>query len=240
MALSVIALILSTGAVCGLTSTQSHDFHYIYGCYESDDVRVDIVIDDDVVAYADFNKKEVVWAIPHLPQPVKDIQKRAYEIAKASTAHCHSVLGKAKKADPGAPPRQGAPDIYFYTRYEAEVSVVNTLFCVANHFYPPTVNFTWTKNGVEVTEGISNLRYRHNRDGTFHRISTLIFSPQPGDYYSCKVEHQAAQVPVSKSWELKVKERSGVSPAAVFFGVSMVLCLMGFGTGVFFFTKQSN
>lgn len=88
-------------------SAQSLNFHYIYGCYESDDVRVDVVVDDDVVAYADFNKKEVVWVLPHLPQPAKDIQKMAYELAKASIAHCHSVLGKAKDADPGAPLRQG-------------------------------------------------------------------------------------------------------------------------------------
>lgn len=88
-------------------SAQSHDFHFIYGCYESEDVRVDVVVDGDVVAYADFNKKEVVWAIPHLPQPAKDIQKKAYDIARASTAHCHSVLRKAETADPGAPPRQG-------------------------------------------------------------------------------------------------------------------------------------
>uniref|UniRef100_A0A3Q4HEZ0 Ig-like domain-containing protein n=1 Tax=Neolamprologus brichardi TaxID=32507 RepID=A0A3Q4HEZ0_NEOBR len=164
-------------------SAQSHNFHYIYGCYESDDVRVDVVVDDDVVAYADFNKKEIVWVLPHLPQPAKDIQKMAYELAKASTAHCHSVLGKAKNADPGG-----------------EASVMNTLFCVANHFYPPTINFTWTKNGVELTEGVANLRYRHNRDGTFHMISTLLFTPKPGDYYICTVEHQAAQVPISKSW----------------------------------------
>lgn len=77
---------------------------------------------------------------------------------------------------------------------------MNTLFCVANHFYPPTINFKWTKNGVELTEGVANLRYRHNRDGTFHMISTLLFTPKPGDYYICMVEHQAAQVPISKSW----------------------------------------
>ncbi|CAI5687219.1 unnamed protein product [Oreochromis niloticus] len=240
MALSVIALILSAGAACGYIQTQSHNFHYIYGCYESDDVRVDAVVDDDVVAYADFNKEEVVWVLPHLPQPAKDFKKMAYGVAKASTAHCHSVLGKAKNVDPGAPLRQDPPDIYIYTRYEGEASVMNTLFCVANHFYPPTINFTWTKNGVELTEGVANLRYRHNRDGTFHMISTLLFTPQPGDHYICTVEHQAAKVPVSKSWELKENKMSRVSPEAVFFGVSVVLCLIGFGTGVFFFIKQPN
>lgn len=67
---------------------------------------MDVLVDDDVAGYADFSKGEVVWAIPHLPQTVKDFEK-AYEIAKAATAHCYSVLGQAKKADPGVPLRQG-------------------------------------------------------------------------------------------------------------------------------------
>lgn len=93
-----------------------------------------------------------------------------------------------------------APDISIYARYEGEDGVVNTLFCLANHFYPPTINFTWTKNGEEVTEGVLNLRYRHNSDGTFHRISTLSLTPREGELYSCKVEHQALEQPLTRSW----------------------------------------
>lgn len=93
-----------------------------------------------------------------------------------------------------------SPSSSIYTRYEGEDGVLNTLFCLANHFYPPTLNFTWTKNNVEVTEGVSDLRYRHNSDGTFHKISTLSFTPREGDVYSCTVEHQASPQPLTKSW----------------------------------------
>uniref|UniRef100_A0A3Q1GN59 H-2 class II histocompatibility antigen, A-Q alpha chain-like n=1 Tax=Acanthochromis polyacanthus TaxID=80966 RepID=A0A3Q1GN59_9TELE len=216
--------------VLKLQQTSSHQFHYIYSCYESNDVRVDVVVDDVVIAYADFNKGEMVMAVPKLPQSVKEWKKRAYEIAKTSIAHCHSSLFTAKGADPGSPMRQEAPDSFVYTRYGGEEDVFNTLYCLANHFYPATINFTWAKNGVEVTEGVFNLRYQHNADGTFHRISTLTFTPQEGDVYSCKVEHQLKEK----------KKRSSVSPAAVFFIVSLVLCLMGIATGVFFFNKQPD
>lgn len=90
-----------------LLSAPSHDFRFAYGCYESAQVRVDVLVDDDVAAYADFSEEEVVWAIPHTPQSVKDSEKQAYEFAKAATAHCYSVLDKAKKADPGALLRRG-------------------------------------------------------------------------------------------------------------------------------------
>ncbi|XP_078105680.1 rano class II histocompatibility antigen, B alpha chain-like isoform X1 [Sander vitreus] len=239
MTLSVIILIVFSGAVYASAATSIHDFHYIYGCYEYGEVRVDVLVDDEVAAYADFSKDEVVFAIPHLPQSVPHLKERAYALAKASIAHCHSVLSKARGVDPGAPIRQDAPDISIYSRYEGEDGVVNTLFCLANHFYPPSINFTWTKNGVEVTEGVSNLRYRHNSDGTFHRISTLSFTPREGDVHSCSVEHPSLHRPLARSWELKERQ-SSVSPAAGFFGVSLVLCLVGIGAGSFLFTKQPN
>lgn len=97
----------SCDGVVSCFSAPSHDFHYIYGCYESIDVRVDVVIDEEVAGYADFSNKEIMWVMPHLPQYVSDLKKRGYEIAKDSITHCHSVLGKAKKADPDAPIRQG-------------------------------------------------------------------------------------------------------------------------------------
>ncbi|KAA8593259.1 rano class II histocompatibility antigen, B alpha chain [Etheostoma spectabile] len=239
MTLSAITLLVFTGAVSASAAKSIHDFHYTYGCYEHGEVRVDVVVDDDVAAYADFSKDEVVIAIPHLPRSVPDLKKRGYALAEASIAHCHSVLGKARKADPGVPIRQDAPDISMHTRYEGEDGVVNTLFCLANHFYPPSINFTWTKNGVEVTEGVSNLRYRHNSDGTFHRISSLSFTPREGDVHSCRVEHRALHRPLARSWEL-AERRSSVSPAAVFFGGSLVLCLMGIAAGAFFFIKKPN
>ncbi|XP_047439446.1 H-2 class II histocompatibility antigen, A-U alpha chain-like [Mugil cephalus] len=241
MTLSVILLVISTGAVCTSATKPSHDFHFIYGCYESNDVRVDIVVDDDVAAYADFTKEEIEWAMPHTPDYLKHFQKKqALEIAKASIAHCHSVLGKAKKADPKTPLRQDAPDTFIYTRYKGEDGGVNALFCLANHFYPPTINFTWTKNGAEVTDGVLNLRYRHNGDGTFHRISMLSITPREGELYSCRVEHQALKHPLTRSWELEENKRISLHPAAVFFYASLILCLMGIGAGVFFYYKRPN
>ncbi|XP_069025825.1 H-2 class II histocompatibility antigen, E-U alpha chain-like isoform X4 [Embiotoca jacksoni] len=218
----------------------SHEFRYSYACYESNDVRVDFVVDDDVGAYVDFNKEEIVWSVRDLPKYVKHKKKCVFAIAKFSLAQCHSTLGVAKKADPNTPKRQEAPDVFIYSRYDGEDGVVNTLYCRAAHFYPPTINFTWTVNGAEVTEGVSDLRYRHDRDGTFHKISTLRFTPREGDSYSCTVEHQAAPRPLTRSWELKEKKQISVSPAAVFLGVSLVLCLMGITIGVFFYNKQPN
>ncbi|KAK2861624.1 hypothetical protein Q5P01_001157 [Channa striata] len=239
MTVFLTALITLTGALCSSATSPSHDFRYTYGCYESDEVRVDNLVDDDLCGYADFSKEEVVWAMPHPPDFVERFQKRVYEIAKAAISHCHSVLSKAKDADAGSALRQEAPSSFIYTRYEGEDGLLNTIFCLANHFYPPTINFTWTKNEVTITAGALDHRYQHNSDGTFRRISSLSFTPREGDVYSCTVEHHTLQQPLTRSWKLP-KRKSSLSPAAVFLGVSLVLCLMGIGAGVFFFTKQPS
>lgn len=66
-----------------------------------------MLLDEDVAAYADFSKDEIVWAMPHLPQAVIDFKQWVFGFAKSSIVHCHSVLGKARRAEPGAPKAQG-------------------------------------------------------------------------------------------------------------------------------------
>ncbi|XP_004069104.1 RLA class II histocompatibility antigen, DP alpha-1 chain [Oryzias latipes] len=234
--MSLTSLLLITGAVCASSTTPRHMFHFIYGCYETDEVRVDLVVDDDTIGYADFTKQEMVWCLPYVPPSGKDLEKEAFKFAKNSIANCHSVLAKAKKADHGTPLRQEPPDLSIYTRYKAEEGVLDTLFCSANHFYPPTINFTWTKNGAEVTEGLLNLRFSHNKDGTFRGISTLSFTPQRGDVYSCWVSHEALERPRIITWESRRRR----SPARMFFCASLILCLAGIGTGLYFFIKKPN
>ncbi|KAM8917269.1 H-2 class II histocompatibility antigen, A-U alpha chain-like [Spinachia spinachia] len=237
--MAAMLMLAFTAAVWTSAASSNHDFHYTYGCYESGEVRVHALLDGDVVLYADFARKEVVFLIPKLPQPLRDLKKLLYDISKSSYTHCLSVLSKAKKASPNVTIPQDAPEISIYSRHEGRGGAANTLFCLAHGFYPPSVNFTWTRNGARVTGGVWELPYGHNGDGTFNRISTLSTTPREGDVYSCSVEHRAARRTLARSWELK-EGPSRVSPAARFFGASLVVGLIGVGTGAYFFTKQPN
>ncbi|XP_037346726.2 H-2 class II histocompatibility antigen, A-U alpha chain-like [Pungitius pungitius] len=237
--MAAILLLAFAAAVWTSAASSFHDFHYTYGCYEAGEVRVHVLLDGDVVVYADFTRKEVVFLIPQLPQPLRDLKKLFYDIGKSSFTHCRSVLAKAKKASPDVTIPQDPPDLSIYSRHEGRGGVANTLFCLAHGFYPPSVNFTWTKNGARVTGGVWELPYGHSGDGTFNRLSTLSTTPREGDVYSCSVEHRAARRPLARSWELKGGP-SRVSPAAGFFGASLVACLIGVCAGAYFFAKKPN
>uniref|UniRef100_A0A3P8TSP5 Ig-like domain-containing protein n=1 Tax=Amphiprion percula TaxID=161767 RepID=A0A3P8TSP5_AMPPE len=90
-------------------------------------------------------------------------------------------------------------DSFVYIRYEGEENVVNTFYCLAKHFYPPTINFTWTKNGVEVTEGCLTCITNTMMMGRSQNFNADFYSSR-GNVYSCKVEHQASQQPLTRTW----------------------------------------
>ncbi|KAG8010067.1 H-2 class II histocompatibility antigen [Nibea albiflora] len=84
-----------------------------------------------------------------------------------------------------------APVSVFYPAEEVQLGIENTLTCFVNHFYPPDIKVSWTKNGQPLSEGVSLSRYYPNNDQTFHQFSTLTFTPREGDIYSCTVEHSS-------------------------------------------------
>lgn len=133
---------------------------------------------------------------------------------------------------------QNAPDNILYPRDNVELGVENRLICFVNHFYPPFINVTWTKNTVKVTEEASLSRYHPNKDGTFHQFSTLSFTPQEGDIYTCSVNHTALDEPQTRFWESEMRGSS--AGPAVLCGVGLILGLLGLATGTFLIVKANQ
>ncbi|RXN07772.1 HLA class II histocompatibility DP alpha 1 chain-like protein [Labeo rohita] len=134
---------------------------------------------------------------------------------------------------------ENAPKTSIYPKDDVELGVQNTLICHVTDFYPPSLSISWTKNNVNVTEGMSLSQYRPRAEGTFNIFSTLSFTPTEGDIYSCTVNHIALQgQPQTKIWDVDVALPS-VGPA-VFCGVGLTLGLLGVAAGTFFLVKGNN
>ncbi|KAG7242234.1 hypothetical protein INR49_024280 [Caranx melampygus] len=97
-------------------------------------------------------------------------------------------------------PDPDPPDTVLYAAEDVQEGVENSLICFVNHFYPPAIEVTWTKNGHLISEGVSLSRFHPNNDQTFHQFSTLTFTPKEGDIYSCTVEHSALGRPTARFW----------------------------------------
>uniref|UniRef100_A0A8C9SQU8 Ig-like domain-containing protein n=1 Tax=Scleropages formosus TaxID=113540 RepID=A0A8C9SQU8_SCLFO len=92
------------------------------------------------------------------------------------------------------------PQVTIYPRDYVLPGEGNKLICLVNNFFPPPVKVKWTKNDVEVTEGVTLSRYYPNKDLTFRQYSTVPIIPQEGDVYSCTVEHKGLSEPETRLW----------------------------------------
>ena len=87
-----------------------------------------------------------------------------------------------------------------YVHDEVRLGSENTLICYVTGFYPPRLTVKWTRNNNNVTQGVSSSQIHINNDGTFNQFSTLKFTPQEGDMYTCTVEHSALEGPMTRYW----------------------------------------
>uniref|UniRef100_A0A668VHM2 Ig-like domain-containing protein n=1 Tax=Oreochromis aureus TaxID=47969 RepID=A0A668VHM2_OREAU len=92
------------------------------------------------------------------------------------------------------------PVVIVYPRDQVIQKAENTLICFINHFFPPSINIKWSKNGKNITVKNPFKKCLSNPDGTFHILFTLNFVPQKGDIYGCTVEHEALEEPLTRFW----------------------------------------
>ncbi|XP_054033160.1 HLA class II histocompatibility antigen, DM beta chain-like [Dryobates pubescens] len=99
------------------------------------------------------------------------------------------------------------------------------LTCYVWGFYPPEVTVTWMLNGDPVaTAGTAKVLPRG--DFTYQTQATLRASAQPGDSFSCSVQHRSLQQPLRQHWG------PGLSPELLV-KVVVAVAIMGLGLVVF-------
>ncbi|XP_059181130.1 mamu class II histocompatibility antigen, DR alpha chain-like [Centropristis striata] len=233
MMMKMVIFILS-GVLC-VSADFLHEDLAITGCSEKDGEGM-IGLDGEEIWYADFKNKKGVE-----PQP-SFIDRMSfpggYEAAVAGQQICKQNLAVTLKALKNPPVKLYAPSSpVVYSRDDVELGEENTLICYVTGFYPAPVDFSWTKNGQNVTEGTSvNVPYP-NKDASYNQFSSLVFTPKLGDIYSCSVTHLALDQPQTRFWNVE-KTPPSIGPT-VFCGLGLTVGLLGVVAGTFFLIKGS-
>uniref|UniRef100_A0A8D0A209 Ig-like domain-containing protein n=2 Tax=Sander lucioperca TaxID=283035 RepID=A0A8D0A209_SANLU len=230
----MMVLVLS-GLLCVSADVLHQDLRII-GCSESDGEMV-YTLDGEEKWYADFINKRGVDPQPsfidHMTYP------GGYESAVANLQICRSNLKIKRKVLKDLPLENDPPSsVMVYPKEDVELREKNTLICYVTGFYPAPVNFYWTKNGENVTQGTSTNVPYPNKDGSFNQFSRLEFIPQLGDIYSCTVKHLALDQPLTRIWDVE-KTQPGIGPA-VFCGLGLTVGLLGVAAGTFFLIKGNE
>nr|AEP83752.1 MHC class II antigen alpha [Cynoglossus semilaevis] len=234
-AVTVSVLVLT--CVLGVSAGGLHVDLAVVGCSDTDGEQA-YNLDGEEVWYADFVNKRGVEPQPSFIDHMS-YEEGVYANAEANQQICRSSLKAGLEAIKDIPLENDPPSTpMIYSRDVVETGAENTLICHVTGFYPAPVKVMWTKNNQNVTEGVSiNVPYP-NDDSTYRQTSRLEFVPQPGDIYSCSVQHPALHEPLTQMWEVEVEQPS-VGPA-VFCAVGLTLGLFGVAAGTFFLIKGNE
>ncbi|XP_047655909.1 H-2 class II histocompatibility antigen, A-Q alpha chain-like [Tachysurus fulvidraco] len=213
---------------------QHHDLDLV-ACSDTDQEYM-VGSDGEEQFYADFKQKTLVKALPPFADPYEF--PGGYEYAEGNMPICKRNLDGWKKDFKDMPVPQDAPQNSIYTRDDVQLGAQNTLICHFTRFFPPHVTVRWTKNGEDVTDESTLSQFYPNKDNTYNQFSHLPFTPQEGDIYTCKVEHEALGSADTRTWEVNV-ELPSVGPS-VFCGVGLFVGLLGVATGTFFLVKGNQ
>nr|XP_023658535.1 H-2 class II histocompatibility antigen, A-U alpha chain-like isoform X2 [Paramormyrops kingsleyae] len=234
----IFSLFMLLGGLCICATVEAHIDIDVTACKTNDtDPEEMAELDGDEMLYIDFKKNEVVITLPEFAD--QWTAEGWAQRAEADHQTCLSDLKMLIEAGSSPPEQIDAPQLTIYTRNEVELGKNNILICFVNNFYPPPVKVKWTKNNMEVKEGVTLSRYYPNSDFSFRQYSTLQFTPQKGDDYSCTVYHQGLTEPETRFWEPEFRDESDIGKTA-FCGIGLTLGLLGVGAGTFFLVKGNN
>uniref|UniRef100_A0A672G7I4 Ig-like domain-containing protein n=1 Tax=Salarias fasciatus TaxID=181472 RepID=A0A672G7I4_SALFA len=196
----------------GMKQNNDHEFTYVIGCFQKGPTEVQFELDSEELMYADFDKDTAVFTLPDflVLVPAKLANKtRILMDAKKAKRAC-LLLAEVLSVIEHLPPEnkgKGHP-LVLYSAEEVKFGAENTLVCFLNHFFPPSIKVSWTKNNQPVSEGVSLSRYYPN-----------------SDIYSCTVEHKALK-------------RKSFSRLGRYCGVTVVLGCLGLAIGIYFIVKR--
>ncbi|XP_075965796.1 RLA class II histocompatibility antigen, DP alpha-1 chain-like, partial [Anarhichas minor] len=117
-------------------------------------------LDAEELLYVDFDREEVVSSIPRflIDDPNSILENlNVFRNAKKNGNACSTVLAIYKVEEKNPPEEMSKlistflstkdpPESILYPSEEVQLGVENILICIVNHFYPPEIKVSWTRN----------------------------------------------------------------------------------------------
>ncbi|KAK2899261.1 H-2 class II histocompatibility antigen, E-S beta chain-like [Channa argus] len=204
---------------CLFNSTDLKDIQYIRSYYfnKIEEVRFDSRV-GEYVGYGNGVKDAEAWN--------KDTGNLAAMRAQRETVCQHNigidyqaVLSKSVK-----------PTVRVYSTTPSAGKHPAMLVCSIYDFFPKQIKVSWTRDGQEVTSGVTSTDELADGDWYYQVHSHLEFTPRSGEKISCVVEHASLKQPLVTDWDpsLPESERNQIAIGASGLILGLILSLAGF------------
>lgn len=227
--------ILSLTFICVLLTDTADCFSFraIKGCSETE-ADMSIELNEEPLAYYDYQHERPVVSVPNFLYPIQfqDL------IEQAHNPNCKQLLNVLNEVYKNSTEHLEPPWTTIYPRDEVKLNQENDLVCNVESFFPPPVSVWWSRNGVNISNGVTMSSYHRNADGTLGIYSVLSFIPDAGDSYSCTVQHPALDSPQTRTWDVE-DEDSSVVPLVVLVG-GLIVGLIMTGIGIYLIKKSMS
>lgn len=189
--------------------------------------------DGDEIFHVDMQKKETVWRLPEFGR----FASFEAQGALANMAVMKANLDIMIKRSNNTPNTNVPPEVTLLPNKPVELGEPNTLICFTDKFSPPVISVTWLRNGIPVTDGVSQTVFLPRDDHLFRKFHYLPFLPTTEDVYDCKVEHWGLNEPLLKHWEYEAPAPLPETTENAVCALGLIVALVGIIAGTIFIIK---
>uniref|UniRef100_A0A4X1TWI9 Ig-like domain-containing protein n=1 Tax=Sus scrofa TaxID=9823 RepID=A0A4X1TWI9_PIG len=220
----------------------SHTLQSMYGCDVGPDglfLRGYSQFAYDGADYIALNEDLRSWTAADTAAQITKRKREAADAAEQMRSYLEGacVEGLQKYLEMGKDTLQRAEPPKTHETCHPSSDLRVTLRCWALGFYPKEISLTWQREGQDQSQDLELVETRPSGDGTFQKWAALVVPPGEEQSYTCHVQHEGLQEPLTLRWD---PPQPPVPIVGITVGLVLVLVAGAMVAGVVIWRKKRS